>query len=491
MIYKNRILILFTFFLICINYTRGQPPQLQVGENQRSLVTDKGDPVFLIGDTGWRLPLELDRQEIEKYLSTRNSQGFNCIGIAAIMGEDLENSYGDVPFQTENGKWDPSKPIITKGNNPNNSDEYDYWDHLEYIIDIAGQYDIYVALVISFNGWVAGSWDGSDESLILFNKKSAYEYGYWIGNRFGEKPHILWMIGGDRTPVFNGKDYREVYNAMAKGLQFGVYKTRSKKSSARKEVLISYHPQKKQPTSSTWFHNESWLAFNSLQACPSDIVEVIRNDYFLKPTKPTWLFEGRYENYTNEWSDWTMRFQAYLSVFAGGFGHLYGHEDIWDFSSGWKESLYDEGAMDMKHFHILMTTHIAPYYISDFLPDTSLLTYMDLGEVSKDCWKHKTTKAAISTRTIALRSRDSKCVLVYSSNGRTITLDKSNLSSEINRGYWYNPRTGGWALDDKNFTEMKSFTVNLSNRSNSNSIEFDPPGIPESGNDWVLILKAK
>ena len=46
--------------------------------------------------------------------------------------------------------------------------------------------------------------------------------------------------------------------------------------------------------------------------------------------KPTWIFEGRYEAYyrnnykPEQWGEWQVRFQAYQSVFAGGFGFTYG-----------------------------------------------------------------------------------------------------------------------------------------------------------------------
>lgn len=103
-----------------------QPTRLQVSPNGRCLVDQRGEAVFLNGDTGWKLPIRLSREEAMFYLQTRKEQAYNTIAIAAIMGEDLTNFYGDNPFQQVAGRWDPTQPITTPGNDPQDSVAYDY-----------------------------------------------------------------------------------------------------------------------------------------------------------------------------------------------------------------------------------------------------------------------------------------------------------------------------------------------------------------------------
>ena len=80
------------------------------------------------------------------------------------------------------------------------------------------------------------------------------------------------------------------------------------------------------------------MDFNSTQDQPSDQITRITSDYALTPTKATWLFEGGYEERVKSsgtYGAWQCRFQAYQTVFPGGFGQMYGHMSIWEFKSDW------------------------------------------------------------------------------------------------------------------------------------------------------------
>jgi hypothetical protein len=52
----------------------------------------------------------------------------------------LSNAYGDMPFIDD----DPKTPDITPGSTPTNAEEYDYWDHVEYVIDVASDKGLYI-----------------------------------------------------------------------------------------------------------------------------------------------------------------------------------------------------------------------------------------------------------------------------------------------------------------------------------------------------------
>ena len=140
---------------------------------------------------------------------------------------------------------------MTPGANPANAREYDYWDHVEYIVDEANRQGIYIGFLPAWGRWVVGDRDGKDKVITT---KNAQAYGEFLGKRFGKKG-IIWILGGDRTAT----GYEEVWRALARGIAIGV--------SGKEDydaVLMSFHPRGGE-TSSTWFHNDAWLDFNMHQ----------------------------------------------------------------------------------------------------------------------------------------------------------------------------------------------------------------------------------
>ena len=58
------------------------------------------------------------------------------------------NAYGDSALHNK----DVAHPWITTGNSFTNADEYDFWDHVDYIIGEAEKRGIYMALVPVWGG---------------------------------------------------------------------------------------------------------------------------------------------------------------------------------------------------------------------------------------------------------------------------------------------------------------------------------------------------
>lgn len=487
---SNRIKIaLLLWFISLAGISFSQPSRLSVSPNGRLLVDEQGNTVFLNGDTGWTLPSQLSREDAEHYIKVRKSQDFNLIGVAAIFGDDPKNFYGDFAFEKTNGKWDPTKPLTTKGNNPDIPEEYDYWDNLDYIVGLTEKHNLYITLVICFNGWVTGSGDGKDRSPIVFNQKNAYEYGYFIGERYKHKKNILWMIGGDRSAVYGEFDYTAVYRAMAEGCADGI--KGNKKHDGKYDIsgiLMSFHPQKGNPNSAEWFHNDEWLTFNSIQACPSTQESLIETDYSMDPVKPVWLFEGRYEHYTSAYKPWHVRFQAYLSIFAGGFGHVYGNEAIWDFDPSWKTDLYWDGAMHMKYMNYIFNEGLSKCKFGDLKPNGAVIANRDRGRTTSECWITLTLEAPYSNRVVAMATDDYSTVIVYSADGSTIQLRKALLPKNF-LAYWYSPRTGRWT-EHKEINHKKPLDKNAIT-TNDELVVFDLPGNPGFDNDWILLIERE
>lgn len=530
---RTGLLGLFLFCLIACPYAdaqSGELGRLRVSKNGRFLVREEGKPVFLLGDTAWALPWKLNRNELIDYLDHRQKQRFNQIGIVAISPYDTEaNAHGDKPFQlkgaprapkrpnategstpnnpnetdydekliqSKDTQWDPTRPITTEGNNPDNAVEYDYWDHLQYFIEQAAQRGMYVTLAPTYGELVTGDFGGTRLSRIIFNTSNAYSFGRWLGNRYKSHQNIIWMLGGDRNAVYGKKDYRPVFRAMAEGIADGVNATN--KQDADKQdgsadystTFMSYWPRKWQPNSSEWFHNDPWLDFNSIQDAPEDQIRSTKHDYELEPSKPTWLYEGRYEYHNKHFQAYQVRYQAYQTIFAGGFGHLYGNFRIYDFGRGmytkapasqrdhWRKELSSPGANQMTYLRDLMVS-LSPEQAYQRIPDQQLLDGdQGVGEKTR------------SNRIQATRGVRGDYAFIYAANGRNIRVKMEHLAAPSMDAFWFNPRNGKWHVEGNESTKRTPFATSVASGANTPVHEFDPPGKKGSDNDWVLVLSV-
>ena len=191
-------------------------------------------------------------------------------------------------------------------------------------------------------------------------------------------------------------------------------------------------------TSSAEWHAEAWLDFNSVQtgherdrAFPYALVEA---DFARSPAKPVVDFEPFYEDFAKPWgrSDASdVRKSAYWSVFAGAFGHSYGHVAVfqmwkpqfkaWDGARMlWRDALGAEGAGDMRHLRALMESRP----VAGRVPDQSLVIDPLAGA------EH------------IRATRGPGYIFVYSPHGSPFTLGLKALPAARRRAWWFDPRDG-------------------------------------------------
>ena len=472
--------------------------------NPRLLETVNGVPVFLNNYTAWKLIKNGTCEGMAELITICKNQKFNMISSVLLNDNNGvpyssdTSVYGDLPFICDSaGNPDPLMPDTTPGNDPKVPGQYDYWDHVDYVISLATANGMYISLLPTWGSWVSGGYNGPvPGDQIIFNKANAYKYGVWLGQRYGGKDNLLWMIGGDRSAIYDLKDglhdYREVWRAMAEGLADGANGVDNQDGQADfSNVLISFHPRKWAPNSSEWFHNDPWLAFNSIQDTPYDQVVSVPHDYSLVPAKPTWLFEGRYEGAT---SAWAVRYQAYQTVLAGGFGNTYG-SDIWKFPPNWRELTMLSGARQMAYLYTVAREIWTDAQFLDRMPDQKLIIG-DQGDTKGDGMtvgdgdggRTLGKKAnATSDRVTAMRGGNGEWAMIYSANGRDISLDLTHLYSGNMDAYWFNPRNSMWWVNGEELNKLTPSQTGLV--TGNGSYIFDPPGTPGINNDWVLILK--
>ena len=460
--------ILYTFSLVLIfNTCSGQkkaiPMGLKVNQQGRYFETINGKPFFWLGDTGWLLFKKLSREEAVAYLDNRAAKGFNVIQVMALHGLDIVNFYGDSALV--NKKID--HPALTQGNDFKNSLQYDYWDHVNYIIDEAAKRKIYIAFVTV---WGSAVKDGD------VKPKEAEKYAEFLVNKFEKKPNIIWMNGGD----LRGSEYKEVWETIGQTIK--------SKDSLH---LITFHPRGR-TTSSEWFHQEKWLDFNAFQSghrrydqdtlkeetrhYGEDNWKYVMEDYSKKPIKPTLDVEPSYEGIPEglhdslevRWTDAAVRRYAYWSVFAGTAGFTYGNNAVMQFyKNGQKSGDYgvrsweyytkavdDPGAAQVHFIKDLMLS--VPYF--ERAPDQSL--------IANQGQKHEYLTA----------TRGEKYAFIYTWTGRDLKINMGKIKGVKVTALWFNPSDGK--------------TEAIGQFENKGVLSFNPPGDQKNGNDWVLILKS-
>ncbi len=396
--------------------------QLTVSENGRYLKNPDGSPFYWLGDTGWALFQKINREDVEFYFETRAQQGFSVIHAAVynvnpFVLPPLSNVYGDKPFIND----DPRQPDITPGNSPDDSTEYDYWDHVEYVINTAAANGLYINLLPIF-----GVAEG--EGYNFLTPTNAYDYGKFIGKRLKDHSNIIWCMGGD---VLADNDIRKsVWNLLAKGVTEGVVG-----SEDYSKTFITYHVRGGR-SSSEYFQGAPWLDFHMLQTWASftKIYDAVTSDYNLKPVKPILHGEGAYEDGpeypTKPITPLVIRKQAYWAIFAGGF-HTYGNSNVWNFgttpfyvSQDWKKALSSTGANNLT----VCKAFFESFEWWKFVPDQSIVVK---GTGSGD------------TLNVAMRSSASDKIIVYISSATSVTIDMSKITPHsLYTVTWVDPQKG-------------------------------------------------
>lgn len=467
----------FLWFSLCTSICnlQAQAP-ISVHRDHRYLQNHDGRPFFWLGDTAWELFHRMTRNDTKSFLELRRKQGFNVIQAVVLAEENgirEPNRYGDLPFIAE----DPEKWAVTPGNNPKDANAYDYWDHVDFVVQLAAQKGMYIGMLPTWGDKVAHLWGVGPR---IFDEEKARMYGKMLAQRYARHWNIIWILGGDRPAVYAGRqdnqpyDDRAIWRAMAEGIKEGEGNNRH---------FMTYHTAGGSNSTSQFIHTEPWLEMNSFQsghgARETPAWDWVTRDLAIQPPKPTLDMEPCYEDHpVNPWDGkWTrqrgyftaydVRARIYRGVFAGSCGVTYGHHHIWQFLDtnyykpinigdtiiGWSKAMRAEGAYQMRHLKNLLLSR--PYFSR--IPDQALIT-SDKGSNYQD---------------LVWATRDSlgSYAMIYLPQQKPVTVDLSKLSGDQKVAWWYNPRTGG--------------TLSTAIENHQAASTFTPP---PAGQDWVLVI---
>lgn len=450
--------LLLIILLIAGLQAGAQVQQLRLSPNKRFFQTADGKPFFWLGDTGWLLFKKCTKEDAILYLDDRKSKGFNVIQVMLVHDvNDAVNIYGDSSIHNK----DVSKPVLEDEHVVDDM-KYGFWDHVDFIIREAEKRGIYMALVPVWGG-----------NIKHVSPEQAKVYASFLANRYKKFSNIIWLNGGD----IKGSDGLATWNMIGNTIR-----------SIDKKHLIGFHPRGRN-SSSVWFHHEPWLDFNMFQSghrsyaqdtlsnetlhYGEDNWKYMRDDYALKPVKPSFDGEPSYEDIPYGlhqadqpyWKDYEIRRYAYWSVFAGGCGFTYGQNAVMQFytapdttasyfpKQNWKQGILAPGSGQLQLLKKLLLSR--SYF--DRVP-------------AQDAVKDNGTRYDYIAAT-----RGRNYALFYTYTGRSFSIEISKLKFFPKKATWLRPSTG------------ERFTI--AEYRNTTITQFNPPGEPANGNDWVLILE--
>jgi hypothetical protein len=428
--------------------------KLVVSSNHRFLQYENGKPFFWLGETAWLLPSRLNREEVGYFIGETAKNGFNVIQVSVLHSIPAMNVYGHYALP----QGFDFKDIDKDG-------EYNYWKHVDYIVEQAQFRNIFIGIVCV--------WGGSVKAGKL-TAENAQKYGEFLANRYKKYPNIIWIIGGD----VRGDVKPEIWKLLAKTIK-----------AIDPDHLMTYHPLGR-TMSATWFNNESWLDFNMFQSghrrygqrfgdgdypieenTEEDSWRFVERSLAVKPLKPVLDGEPSYEaipqglHNTSEryWQADDVRRYAYWSVFAGSAGHTFGHNSTMQMyrpgyspaygaKKPWWDAVHDSGCQQMKYLKKLILAF--PFF--DRIPDQSVISGVNGVQYER-----------------AIVTRGNDYILVYNYTNRLMEIDLTKISGAKKKAWWYSPINGKTEYIGEFDNGKHTFMHDSGYR---------------AGNDWVLVV---
>lgn len=447
--------------------------KLKVSDNRRFLVKEDGTPFIWIGDTLWQWQ-KLILSEAEEYVLRRREQGFHIVQVrlAGRPGDSEISPDGEPPFLAKNAHehWELTQP------NPK------YWAHVDALVEKFAEHGMYLAPVLMWG-----------HHWLLENREAdeLYQYARWVGDRYRDADHIVWMTFGEGN---SGGECRPKVMAAVNGLRDG--DTGNK--------LLTIHAAARMGTSADFHDDVDFNTWQTSQWCaPTDLAfgaaegswwkeegqgdlsawEVIAQDAERQPIKPVLDAEAWYEGPARDPAEhveelrpkprkfgqghssqaYHVRRRAYFTVFAGAFGHTYGADGLWTVNKDeeplWREIMEYPGGNQMRYLGQLL----ASKSVLSRIPDPSMIV--------------SGHSESYDGHIQATRDADGGYAFVYVADGHAFAVDLSKMASDEMTARWYNPRDGE--------------SIGIGTVEKSRRASFDPPGTPHFANDWVLVLEAE
>lgn len=416
-----------------------------VSSNGRYLVNAGGEPVLLISDSPQGMLVALSFAEMDSYFATRAAQGFNASQIHALSGPTYG---GGVNGET----FDSIAPFNTPGDisTPNST----YFGRLVSMLVIAASYNIIVILnAAEWSDWTT-TWKNNGNT-------KCFNFGVYLGNLCKDIPNIVWNVGNDFQTWSTDQDSVDALCNVIDGIK-------SVDTNHIHTCWLDYYVSASRNSSD--FASRIDLDWAYSYYIMYDLIETERA---LSPSKPVYLGESYYEEYTSlglTGVPWIFRYQQYWAMLAGACGITYGTL-YYDFSAGWLDAMDDPGALQIQYFKALFEAY--PWWT--LVPDTA-------NDILTAGYGTKRTGAvqpdAADPYCICAAAADGSLAMIYMPTDHSMDVDMSTFSGTVTCR-WYDPTDGSYTADA------------ASPHANSGTHTFSRAGANHDGDhDWVLVLET-
>ncbi|HXR08985.1 MAG TPA: DUF4038 domain-containing protein [Candidatus Acidoferrum sp.] len=414
---------------------------LKYNAGQHYLVDQKGVPFFIQGDSPWYLTEAIKSPDVDSYLATRASQGFNAVILdisdTLVTFNNQTNIYGQNPFTGTTGGY---TNLATANVN--------YFTNVDWVINDAAKYGICCFIYPMFLGSPgSGCWyDG----IASEPSNSIYQYGAFIGGRYASVSNIVWIGAGDI-------DDQTIAPIIMRGI------TNSDTNHLITMQSIPFEPAK-------YFYTNSFVNLNdTYPRTPAGggtyiTYDHARTNWFYTPTMPSFAREPWYEysaylggGNSPGATGYDCRRYAWGSATWGECGQFYGNANIWPFAANWQTNLTSPGA-SVSNLIALLSTRSWWSCIPDYSNNVVTAGYGTYGN-----------QAFVT----AMREASGKTVIAYVPVGTmTPTVAMNQLAGWSATAWWFNPRTGaGTTIGTYPTTGTQTFT-------------------PPDTNDWTLVIDS-
>jgi hypothetical protein len=298
-----------------------------VSSNGRYLVDQFGDPIPLFWDHQWNLIARAGewnetgvgtttpQSVFEGYCAVQAANGFNGVLTLAITSDQG----GEAGPYTDGRTWDGVQPWGAGGVGDLNPP---YWDRVDALVDACAADGVTVVLnLVSSYTTVAGT------AFATLNSTNAATYGNAIGNRYKDKPNLIYQLGVDyfanNEPAFAAI----VHGIRATGdthLITTQYMAESNSRSTSNDV----------PTGPLGASAD--ISYDEVYSYNASYVETERDYRLSSPSvRPTIFANGHYDQSSTATTfDWhLMADNLGWGLTSGAKGFFYGSEDTWEWNA--------------------------------------------------------------------------------------------------------------------------------------------------------------
>jgi hypothetical protein len=411
-----------------------------------------GNPCFACGDAPQYLSEQLQKSDIELYLSDRASRGINIgwwiIADKLYQSNPPNDAYGNAPF--------------SGGDFLGMASQTAYWNYIDYVLGRALTYGITMIMMPAFMGLDSAS--GYQTAWKAASDATLQGYAAFLGARYSGFKNVIWLIGGDADPADTTlyaklNTFAVALKSADPGHLITLEASRFTGGSAAPNGGYSSIDACGIALGST----PSWLDINWVYQTASTCASGAQRCY--TQGLPCLLGEDWYELEHSE-TALSLRTEAYGAVLGGcTLGRLFGNGVIWPFNSTsaasgnvqsptWQSQLGSAGSVGQQLLGNLFRSRRHQLLV----PDISNAT-MTVGAASGS---------------VCARDSEGKTIIAYLPSSQTITIDMTKITDAggFANCNWLNPSTGA--------------VTTIGNLANTGTHNFTSP----DSNDWVLVIDS-